>query len=190
MAMISDLPEPLQKRLRSELKPGESLVWTAQPNPDRYMKSGFKNWLFFIPWTAFSVFWIAGASGFQIPQFNSGASLFPLFGLPFLFIGLGGLGSPLWMRYKARTIIYAVTDQRALTIEGKKSIKVKSYLASDIVNMERTEHPDGSGDLILRSEPYRDSDGDRQTKHYGFFAVDDVRRVESLVGKLVQSGQS
>jgi hypothetical protein len=187
MMMISDLPEHLQQRLRSELKPGEALAWTAQPNPDRYMKSGFKNWLFFIPWTAFSLFWMAGASGFQMPQFNSGMGLFPLFGIPFVLIGLGGLGSPLWMRHKARSMVYAVTDQRAITIEGKKSITVKSYLAADILNMERTEHPDGSGDLVLRSEQYRDSDGDRQTKRYGFFAVDDVRRVENLVGKLVQS---
>jgi len=183
---ISDLPQHLQQRLRAELKPGESITWAGQPNPDRYMKSGFKLWLFFIPWTAFSLFWIAGASGFRMPQVNSGWSLFPLFGLPFLLVGLGGMSSPLWLRLKARSTIYAVTNHRAISIEGAKSITVKSYLASDIADIERTEHQDGTGDLILRTERYRDSDGDRQTRQHGFFAVDNVRRIESLIANLAR----
>lgn len=186
MTSISDLPQHLQQRLRVELKPDESIAWAGQPNPDRYMKSGFKLWLFFIPWTAFSLFWIAGASGFQIPQFNSGRDLFPLFGLPFLLIGLGGLSSPLWLRRKARSTIYAITNHRAISIEGAKSITVKSYLASDIADIEHTEHQDGTGDLVLRAERYRDSDGDRQTKQHGFFAVDNVRRVKGLIENLTR----
>ncbi len=181
MTSISDLPEHLQQRLRAELRPGESVAWAGQPNPSRYVKSGFAIWLFFVPWTAFSVFWIASASGFRMPSFDSGWDFFPLFGLPFLLTGLGGLCSPLWMRRKAHTIIYAITNQRAIVIEGAKSITVKSYPAADIADLERTEHPDGSGDLILRSEQYRDSDGDRQTRKHGFYAVADVRRVERLV---------
>ena len=187
MMGISALPQHLQQRLRAELKPGESLAWAGQPNPERYMKSGFKLWFFFIPWTAFALFWIAGAAGFRLPRFDSGWSLFPLFGLPFLLVGLGGLSAPFWLRRKARSIIYAVTDQRAMSIEGAKSITVKSFLPSDIGDVERTEHQDGSGDLILRSESYKDSEGDRQTRQHGFFAVDDVRHVGNLVENLARS---
>ena len=190
MTSISALPQHLQERLRSELKSGESLVWTGQPNPNRYMKTGFKLWFFFIPWTAFSLFWIAGASGFRLPRLDSGWDIFPLFGLPFLLVGLGGLCIPLWIRRKARSTLYAITNQRAITIEGANSITIKSYLASDIAGLERTEHQDGSGDLILRSERYRDSDGDRQTRQHGFFAIDDVRHVESLVEKLTQTSHA
>ena len=184
---ISALPQQLQQRLRAELKPGESIAWAGQPNPDRYMKSGFKLWFFFIPWTAFALFWIAGASGFRWPRFDSGWSLFPLFGVPFVLIGLGGLSTPLWLRRRARSTIYAITNQRAISIEGAKSITVKSYLASDIAHIERTEHQDGSGDLVLRTERYRDSDGDRQTRRHGFFAIDDVRRIANLVENLTRS---
>lgn len=183
---ISNLPQHLQQKLRAELKPGESITWAGQPNPDRYMKSGFKLWIFFIPWTAFSLFWIAGASGFEMPEFDSGWSLFPLFGLPFLLIGLGGLGSPLLLRRKARSTIYAITNYRALSIEGEKTINVKSYLASDLADIERIEHQDGTGDLVMRIERYRDSDGDRQTRQHGFFAVDNVRRVESIIENLAR----
>lgn len=190
MTSIFDLPEPLQQRLRAELKPGESVAWASQPNADRYMKSGFKLWFFFIPWTAFALFWIAGASGFRMPKFDGAWSLFPLFGLPFLLIGIGGLGSPLWLRRKAGSIIYAITSQRAIVIEGAKSITVKSYAAVDIADLERTEHPDGSGDLVLRSEHYRDSDGDRQSKRHGFFAVENVRHVEHLIENLIQANRA
>jgi hypothetical protein len=183
---VSDLPEHLQQRLRAELKPGESVSWASQPNVDRYMKAGFKLWFFFIPWTAFALFWIAGASGFRMPKFEGGWSLFPLFGLPFLLIGIGGLSSPLWLRRKARSIVYAITNQRALVIEGAKSITVKSYRVADITDLERTEHTDGTGDLVLRTERYHDSDGDRQTRRHGFFAIENVRRVERLIEQLIQ----
>ena len=64
---------------------------------------------------------------------------------------------------------------------------MKSYPAADIPEFERTEHPDGSGDLILRSEQCRDSDGDRRTRKHGFYAVADVRRVERLVENLIEA---
>ena len=83
MTSISDLPEHLQQRLRAELRPGESVAWAGQPNPSRYVKSGFAIWLFFVPWTAFSVFWIASASGFRMPSFDRGWDLFPLVWLAF-----------------------------------------------------------------------------------------------------------
>ena len=154
------------------------------------MKSGFKLWYFFVPWTAFALFWIAGASGFRMPRFDGGWSLFPLFGLPFLLIGIGGLSAPLWLRRKARSMVYAITNRRAISIEGTKSITVKSYPAAEIANIERTEHEDGSGDLVLWTQRYRDSDGDRQTKQHGFFAIDNVRSVESLVETLVRKNHA
>lgn len=84
MTNISDLPQHLQQRLRAELKPGESVTWAGQPNPNLFMKSGFTIWFFFIPWTAFSLLFIARALNFQMSQFDSGWSHFPLFELPFL----------------------------------------------------------------------------------------------------------
>ncbi len=185
MKGLSSLSHELQQRLRAELKPGESVAWVGQPNPGRYMKSGFKLWFFFIPWTAFSLFWMAGASRFQWPRFDGAWSLFPLFGLPFLLIGIAGLSSPLWLRRKAYSIVYAITDRRAISMEGTRSITVKSYLATDLGSFERVQHQDGSGDLILHSEQYRDSDGDQRTRQSGFFAINDVRSVERLIEALI-----
>ena len=94
------------------------------------------------------------------------------------------------MRRIARSTIYAITNHRLISIEGAKSITVKSYIASDLVDIERTEHPDGRGDLVLQSERYRDSDGELQTRDHGFFAIDNVRRVESIIENLVRMNHS
>lgn len=189
MSSVYNLPQHLQPRVQAELKFGEALAWVGQPNPSRMMRVGFALWLFFIPWTAFSLFWMAGASGFHLPTFDSVFSFFPLFGLPFLFIGLGGLSSPFWLYRKAGFTVYVLTTQRALSIEGTKSVTVKSYPIGEIKHLERTEHPDGSGDLIFKTEQYRDSDGDRQSKKHGFFAIPEVKKVEHQIENLMQTNR-
>ncbi len=188
MSTLTTLPPHLQPRVQVELKVGETLVWVGQPNPNRLMFAGFALWFFFIPWTAFSLFWMAGAAGFQMPTFDHAFSFFPLFGLPFLFIGLGGLSTPFWLHYKAQMTVYALTTQRALILEGGRSITVKTYPLAELKHFERTERPDGSGDLIFKNETYRDSDGDRQNRKHGFFAIQNVRQVERQLESLLQGG--
>ncbi len=178
------LDPEMQRRVQAELKPGEFLKWSAQPDPKRYAKSGMLIWIFFIPWTAFALFWMAAASGFQMPSFDHGWSFFPLFGLPFVLIGIGGLSSPLWKRNEAKFMVYAITDQRAFIIQGKKTIKVLTYSPSDINAIERSERKDGSGDLFFHSRTRRDSDGDMQTDRHGFIAVSNVRHVHGLIEEL------
>lgn len=182
-----NIPAHLHERLRSELKTGESITWAGQPIPNIYMKSGWKIWFFFIPWTAFSLFWIAGASSFQIPSFEEGWDLFPLFGLPFFLIGIMGLGSPFLLRKNARSMVFAITDQRAITISGMKTITVKSIPLNQIKNIERIQHANGSGDLILQTRTYRDSEGDQSTERFGFFAIADVKKVQTEIEQRLQA---
>lgn len=174
----------LQKKLQSELKPVEFISWAGQPDPVRYARSARQVWLFFIPWTAFAIFWMVAATGFRFPSFEDPSNLFFLFGLPFVLIGVGGLSSPIWMRRRAKDIIYAVTDQRALSIEGKRNLRVTSYYPKDLGTIERIEQPDGFGSLMLRSSAYLDADGDRRTKMQGFIAIAEVRQVHRLIEEL------
>lgn len=150
------------------------------------MRSGYRTWYFFVAWTLFSLFWMAQASGFRLPTLDGGLNQLPFFGLPFLLIGIGGLARPLWRRLEARSIVYAITTERAVTIEGTQTVKVRSFAGHDISSIERTEHEDGSGDLVLKTEQERDSDGVVSTSRYGFFGIESVRDVEKLVEKLVR----
>ena len=47
--------------LRSELAPGEQLLWHASPDPRR-LKAAFAIWVFAVPWTVFSLVWTALAT--------------------------------------------------------------------------------------------------------------------------------
>ena len=88
------IPLKLQEIVQRELDRDERVGMKHNAKPKFFSGPAFGFFLFAIPWTAFSVFWMAGAAGFKIPQFKNGEDLFPLFGIPFFLIGIGLLSSP------------------------------------------------------------------------------------------------
>ncbi len=181
------MPPELQQRVTRELQPGEVVRWAAQPDSSRVMRQGFLIWFFFVPWTAFSVFWIGGAAGFRIPDFSGPFSFFPFFGLPFLLIGIGGLLSPWWLRVNAQHTVYVISNTRAFMLAGKRSVKMISWQPDQLGQMTRTERPDGSGDLVFDSEMRRGNNGSTVTHKRGFMALRDVRTAESFIHALAVS---
>jgi len=181
MDLMNNLKPELKKLVDNELRSRERVSWAGQPIAKQRAISGFALWLFFIPWTGFSIFWVNGA----IEQ-SKGESAFPLFGIPFLLIGIWMLLTPIREWFKANKTVYVVTNQRAFTIEAIKSIKVTNFNSEHITNIEKKINIDGSGDLILLKENYVDSDGDKQTKEKGFFAVTDVKLVENYIQKMCE----
>jgi hypothetical protein len=177
-----------------ELASGEKLVWADQPRAGALARREFPKALFGIPFTAFAVFWVFGAwhSTNQSTAHNTPFVIFPLFGLIFVGIGLITLLSPLRARMKARSTFYAITAERLLIIEGRRSHRVTSFIPADIQQIERTERPDGSGDVVFRREfpPSRRNSlsfgGNWSATRIGFFGVSDVRRVEASVRQLSQ----
>src|SRR5262245_16164028 len=191
---MGPLPEELDNRVRSELRSGEWLVWTGQPLPRRFMRSSIPIVLFGIPFTAFALFWMAGASGLLFGGGVGGPGgadaffiCFPLFGVPFVLVGLGMLSSPLWMYRRARRTCYALTDQRAIvwTAGWFGSTEVRSFAPAALGRMLRRGYADGSGDLIFEEfvSVNRDSEGGwrSQRSERGFLGIADVREVEELV---------
>jgi hypothetical protein len=183
-ADLYKLPPELQKRAQAELKPGEIVSWAGQPVPGRYARGTGYAWLFFIPWTGFALFWIAGAAGFKVPDFSSGRDFFPLFGVPFVLVGISGLSSPLWMRRRAASVVYVVTNQRAFSIEGRRTLTVRSYLPAQLAAITRREYPDGTGDLVLQAQIETLRRGGGTTREYGFIGVTDVKTVGRLLEDL------
>jgi hypothetical protein len=129
----------------AELWNGERVIWTGQPIPSRFASRSIGLVFFGIPWTAFALFWMAGASGFKMPDFSHGFGIFPLFGLPFVLIGFGLLSSPYWMRRKARRTTYVITDQRAIVLAGGVfgSITIRSFDPDRLKDIRRVQKPDG-----------------------------------------------
>ena len=111
-------PMELAGLVDAEFGKGERIVWIGQPIRSRLARSSLPIALFGVPFTAFAFFWIMTASGMKGLGFPGPSGFFVLFGIPFVLVGLGMLTSPLWMYLKAGRTVYAVTDRRALVIDG------------------------------------------------------------------------
>src|SRR6266436_3033597 len=149
-------PGDAQLRAQSELQSGESLCWTGTADPSRSAISALPAAIFGIPFAGFALFWMNTAfhattsmNKSSSNAFTKSFTVFPLFGLPFLLIGLGIVLAPLWAYLKGRSTVYAVTNQRVMVITGSGNRSVKSYTPADIVGVEHRERPDGSGDVVI-----------------------------------------
>lgn len=183
------VPEALAERVRRELDAGESIRWMEQPIPRFFSAGTVALFLFAIPWTAFAVFWICGASGFKTPDFRHGFDFFPLFGLPFVLIGLGLLSSPVWAYRKALKMVYVITSRRAISFEGGWTTTIRSYRPEQLAGAYRRERRSGVGDVVLGQKVWTDSDNDRRSQDIGFMNVRDARRVERLIQELAATAK-
>ena len=123
---LEALPDSIHQLVNDELAPGERVRWACQPRP----RASLPWWSlapFFVavPWTLFTLFWMAGAAGLldRGPgPIDITRLLLALFGVPFLLIGIAMFCSPLWVRHQRRRAAsrtaYAITDRRAIVFDG------------------------------------------------------------------------
>jgi hypothetical protein len=175
---------------------GERLVWAARPDVTIFFWMSFGVWLFAIPWTAFSLFWIsipAAALYEAYAGVNIGAPkgaplammwAFAIFGVPFVAVGVGMLLTPFRTLWRGRRTLYVLTGKRLAILQGRSSVKITSILPRDITGLSRKEGPDGRGTLTVLLGVEIDSDGDRIPKQAALGVIPEVRRVEEMVREL------
>jgi hypothetical protein len=180
----------VQLSAQSELQGGESLLWSGPANPGRSAMSALPAALFGIPFAGFAFVSMSNAyrNTHNLANHHNalpgGLSLFPLFALPFLLIGLGVMLMPLWVYLKGRSGVYAVTNRRVMVISGTTTRSVKSITPTDIAEVDHRERPDGTGDVLIRTNTVvRTNNGTTQIT-VGLFGVPDVKEVAGLVMKL------
>ncbi len=168
---------------------GETVVWFGQPDPKRFLLQSLPLFIFGIPWTAFAVFWVYAASGFDFPpDFSKGGfSFFPLFGLPFVLIGVWLLLSPVFHYVKAFKTLYIVTNKTARIVTMGRTKQVETFTGEDLQQIQRKEKPDGSGDIIFQHRVSHSSKGGRTITPVGFFGIGAVAVVEQHLSALRQS---
>lgn len=186
--------QPTGDVFRPYLLSGERVLWSGQPRQGLAL-SGRD--IFLIPfslfWGGFAIIWnvIAWVAPFQ----NNGADngpvwLFPLFGLPFLAIGLYLIfGRFLHDASIRKHVYYAVTDQRVLVLRQKRSAKITSLDLRRLPKLELTEHRDGTGTLAFEANNnfyWGGMNGfswwvPSLSSSTQFFRIDDPRRVYELI---------
>jgi hypothetical protein len=172
----------------SQLDGGERLLWSGAPAPGKAALGALPALLLAIPFTGFAVFWIWGAAqtASKAPQHDGPWAFFPLFGLPFLLVGLGMLLAPLWAFLGAMKTVYALTDRRAIIISGLGRRGVRSFTSADIGDVMRVEGSDGRGTVFFASRSVVNSKGFERPSRIGFVGIPDVRRVEELIREHLQ----
>ena len=166
-----------QQTAQAQLESGERLLWYGKPDPKRGLLATIPLVLFAIPWTGFALFWTAAASGLFFNDARPGwLSLFGLFGVPFILVGLGMLTSPYWLYKKAKQTVYALTSHRAMIITGGSIKKIQSFTGNDMGVIERTERANGAGDVMFAT-----IEGKKSDQPVGFMGISDARRVERLM---------
>ena len=168
-----ELTPDQQEKIDRELEAGESILWVGGPKPKFFTKTTVGSFLFGIPFTTFAIFWITMAAngvwgaGKNIPGLFK---LFPLFGVPFVCVGLGLLSSPLWAYLRSSKTTYVITDQRVLVFSGIRSVTIRSTRPDSLQEYYRTDHLDGTGDVC--------------TEGVNLLRVQDPHLVEKLIRAL------
>lgn len=167
---------------------GERILWQARRIP-RIEPKGFALYLFAVPWTAFALFWTAMAAGAATAFSDDGKGpgvltwAFPLFGVPFIVVGLAMLAAPFFGLWAGSRTLYAATERRLLKLTIGKSLKVESVSAERLGPETRTERPDGSGSLSFAVRIGKDSDGDATVER---FEISDVPAVFDASRRIAQ----
>lgn len=154
---------------------GEPIRWFARPDVRRAGLLALRSWAFAIPWTAFSIYWIWSATQ------SSRDAVFPLFGVPFLVVGIWQMSAPLRKMLLAQRTLYVLTAKRLAIIEDGWSRKVRSIHPLGFLSIARTERSDASGDIRIVTGFGKDSEGGRTELSETLVGIPDVRSVESQI---------
>lgn len=142
----------LRARVERKLDLNERLVWAGKPVPWAFSKKTLGAMLFGIPWSFITAIVMSGfIYSFFFTEDGRGEPLalkigICIFFVPFVTIGVGMLGAPLWARLRTPHWVYAVTDKRALIIG---LFHTRDWRASELEFIDRADHRNGRSDLFF-----------------------------------------
>jgi hypothetical protein len=145
----------LGSSVERELSGDERLLWKGTPQTGIRLRP---NDTYLIPfslfWGGFAIFWEYTAVT-QTLRNNPAALLFPLFGIPFVLMGLYVVFGRFFVDAKIRANTeYAVTNRRAIIVSGLFSRTVRSIDLQSTPEITLSEKADNSGTINFGPVPY------------------------------------
>ncbi|MBV1693875.1 MAG: hypothetical protein KGP27_05375 [Hyphomicrobiales bacterium] len=172
----------------------ERILWRGVPDPASAYRAALPALLFAIPWTAFCIVWevLAMNEAFRLVSRGRGLEfttwIMPLWGIPFLLIGLAMFSAPWYAARRARKTVLLLTDERlAAVYETRGRIVTRFTPFFEITTVEVTERSDGLGHIKLVRGKGRDSDGDAVERAETYEHVRDVRRLETMLRDAIRA---
>lgn len=143
-----------QEAVREELLRDEIVQWSGQPDPSViFTKSDIFMIPFSLVWGGFAIFWELAASGVLFGSSGHGSPpiFFPLFGLPFVLVGLYFMfGRFFYRSWINKRTCYVVTNKRVINISlGIKGRNVQATFIRDIPTINKSIGGNGVGTLVF-----------------------------------------
>jgi hypothetical protein len=137
--------------VEEELSSGERLVWSGQPRPGiRLRPSDALVIPFSIFWCGFIIVWEVTALTITAKDGNPVALVFPLFGIPFVAVGLYLVFGRFIVDARSRRgTFYGVTSERIIIVSGLFARRIKSLNLRTLSDISLTERRDGSGTITF-----------------------------------------
>lgn len=176
--------------IEQESSPGERLVWSGQPHCGiRFRISDWIGIPFSVFWCGFAIFWEVMALT-AMPKISDPVTpFFPLFGVPFILIGLYLVFGRFIVdaRVRARTY-YGLTDERIIITGGLFGRRTKSLNLRTLSDVSLSERADGSATITFGPSlvtgpvfPSRSWPGARRYAPPAFEMIDSAGEVYDLV---------
>jgi hypothetical protein len=141
--------------ISAELDSSESLLWAGRPRQGMLLRSSD---VFMIPfsllWGGFAIFWeIMALIGTLNKESGPAGIIFPLFGVPFVLVGLYMIFGRFIVDAKQRKKThYGVTDQRVIIVSGLFARKSKSLNLRTLTDVSLSEKADRRGTITFGQE--------------------------------------
>lgn len=137
--------------MERELSSEERLVWSGQPRRGIRLRASD---VFLIPfsllWCGFAIFWEFTAITMIFTAPAPIAVIFPLFGIPFVLVGIhlvfGRFIADARMRERT---YYGITTERIIIVSGLFGRRTKSLNLRTLSDISLTERADGSGSIAF-----------------------------------------
>ena len=180
----------LQLQIKPYLDVNEDILWCDKP----YKRFVFTvndifTTLFGIVWLSFSIFWVISAFLATNEADSSAFNIFPLFGMPFVFIGL----YLLFFRHivgavKRKNMIYALTDKRALIVHSGKRQYVQEYRYENISNIQmKCDDNDIGSIFFLTGSINYNRNGRGYASTSGIFGIRDTKKVYKILSQCLEN---
>ncbi|MCB1390709.1 MAG: hypothetical protein KDK12_16465 [Rhodobacteraceae bacterium] len=174
------------------LAEGEQILWQGRPVEGVQVADFFGIRLVMgVFFTGFAILWIAGAHAMS--RGTGGIDLFPLFGLPFVLVGLFlMIGYPFWDAYARARTWYTLTDRAAFIATGyfgRRALARVPYAEMNILELQDNQ----PGTVWFKKElkvhhfSHRSSSGRRRQststsiQRTGFRRIEAARAVYRLI---------
>ena len=191
-----------QQKFEDDLLKDEQVLWAGQPDP-KVIFTGADIFLvpFSLLWGGFAIFWefmaSTGVANAQIKQHQGPIWFFPLFGIPFVLMGLYFIfGRFIYKAWRKRNTYYAVTNKRVIVLTKGMGRDIQAAFINTLPSVNKSIRSNGNGTIRFgNSSPmvsmYGNSGMDFFGSFYGkdiltFYDLSEANKVYDLVTRLRQ----